>query len=135
MKHIIKKILKEESLKQTLKQQVKEFGWKGTAELVNGSENLLELIHINNPMDFLNLYNDLDVFDSEKFILFGRRENEELITYYKTHKDVYIDYNQIWSVLEEGFGLSYDETQSLIETWLGDIYNLRGIKVYANEDI
>jgi hypothetical protein len=135
MKHIIKKILKEESLKQTLKQQVKEFGWKGTAELVNGSENLLELIHINNPMDFLNLYNDLDVFDSEKFILFGRRENEELITYYKTHKDVYIDYNQIWSVLEEGFGLSYDETQSLIETWLGDIYNLRGIKVYANEAI
>jgi hypothetical protein len=135
MKHIIKKILKEESLKQTLKQQVKEFGWKGTAELVNGSENLLELMHINNPMDFLNLYNDLDVFDSEKFILFGRRENEELITYYKTHKDVYIDYNEIWSVLEEGFGLSYDETQSLIETWLGDIYNLRGIKVYANEDI
>ena len=132
MKHIIKKILKEESLKQTLKQQVKEFGWKGTAELVNGSENLLELMHINNPMDFLNLYNDLDVFDSEKFILFGRRENEELITYYKTHKDVYIDYNQIWSVLEEGFGLSYDETQSLIETWLGDIYNLRGIKVYIN---
>jgi hypothetical protein len=134
MKHIIKKILKEESLKQTLKQQVKEFGWKGTAELVNGSENLLELIHINNPMDFLNLYNDLDVFDSEKFILFGRRENEELITYYKTHKDVYIDYNQIWSVLEEGFGLSYDETQSLIETWLGDIYNLRGIKVYENAE-
>jgi len=41
MKHIIKKILKEESLKQTLKQQVKEFGWKGTAELVNGSKNLL----------------------------------------------------------------------------------------------
>ena len=135
MKHIIKKILKEESLKQTLKQQVKEFGWKGTAELVNGSENLLELMHINNPMDFLNLYNDLDVFDSEKFILFGRRENEELITYYKTHKDVYIDYNQIWLVLEEGFGLRYDETQSLIETWLGDIYNLRGIKVYANESI
>jgi hypothetical protein len=132
MKHIIKKILKEESLKQTLKQQVKEFGWKGTAELVNGSENLLELMHINNPMDFLNLYNDLDVFDSEKFILFGRRENEELITYYKTHKDVYIDYNQIWLVLEEGFGLRYDETQSLIETWLGDIYNLRGIKVYIN---
>jgi hypothetical protein len=135
MKHIIKKILKEESLKQTLKQQVKEFGWKGAAELVNGSENLLELMHINNPMDFLNLYNDLDVFDSEKFILFGRRENEELIIYYKTHKDVYIDYNQIWLVLEEGFGLRYDETQSLIETWLGDIYNLRGIKVYANEEI
>jgi hypothetical protein len=135
MKHIIKKILKEESLKQTLKQQVKEFGWKGTAELVNGSENLLELMHINNPMDFLNLYNDLDVFDSEKFILFGRREKELLITYYKTHKDVYIDYNQIWLVLEEGFGLRYDETQSLIETWLGDIYNLRGIKVYANEEI
>jgi len=86
-------------------------------------------------MDFLNLYNDLDVFDSEKFILFQRRENEELITYYKKHKDVYIDYDQIWLVLEEGFGFRYDEIQSLIETWLGDVYNLRGIKVYGNESI
>jgi hypothetical protein len=133
MKLIIKKILKEESLKQTLKDQVKEFGWKNTAELVNGSENLLELMNINNPTDFLNFYNDLDVFDSEEFISFERRDNEELITYYKKHKDVYIDYDQIWSVLEEGFGLSYDETQSLIKTWLGDVYNLKGIKVYDNE--
>jgi len=133
MKLIIKKILKEESLKQTLKDQAKEFGWKATAELVNGSENLLELMHINNPTDFLNFYNDLDVFDSEGFISFKRRDNKELIIYYKKHKDVYIDYDQIWSVLEEGFGLSYDETQSLIETWLGDVYNLKGIKVYDNE--
>ena len=34
MKNIIRKILKEESLKQTLKDQIKEFGWKDAAELV-----------------------------------------------------------------------------------------------------
>jgi hypothetical protein len=66
MKHIIKKILKEESLKQTLKQQVKGFGWKDTAELVGGTENLVKLGFNNNPMEFLNMFNDLDVVQSEE---------------------------------------------------------------------
>ena len=127
MERLIRKILKEESLKQTLKDHFKEFGWKDTAELVNGYENLLELMYINNPMDFLNLYNNLDVVESDYELLFQRKKNEELITYYKKHKDVYVDYDQIWLVLEKYFGLSYDETVSLIKKWLGKEYNLRGI--------
>ena len=130
MKHIIKKILKEESLKQTLKQQVKGFGWKDTAELVGGTENLVKLGFNNNPMEFLNMFNDLDVVQSEEnpnWTLFRYKKYENSMIYNRENDEVYIDYYRIWSVLSNDFGLNFDETQSLTETWLGEVYNLRGV--------
>jgi hypothetical protein len=130
MKHIIKKILKEESLKQTLKQQVKEFGFKDTAELVGGAENLIKLGFNNDPMEFLNLFNDLDVVQSEEepnWVLYRYKKGHNFMIYDRKNGDVYINYYGIWSVLHHGFGLNYDEIQSLTETWLDEVYNLRGI--------
>jgi hypothetical protein len=135
MKNTIKKILKEESLKQNLKQQVKAFGFEETAELVGGTENLVKLGFNNNPMEFLNLFNDLDVVQSEEmedWALFRYIKHENIMIYDRENDEVYVNHYKIWLFLEDGFGLTYDETQSLIETWLGDIYNLRGIKVYIN---
>jgi hypothetical protein len=130
MKGIIRKILKEESLKQSLQQQIKEFGWMDTAELVNGSENLKKLSGIETPMDFLNLYNDLDVVQSEEkpyWTLFRYKKHENLMIYDRKNDEVYIDYYGIWSVLFYVFDLNYIETQSLTETWLDEVYNLRGV--------
>jgi hypothetical protein len=130
MKHIIKKILKEESLKQNLKQQVKAFGFEETAELVGGTENLVKLGFNNNPMEFLNLFNDLDVVQSEEmedWALFRYIKHENIMIYDRENDEVYVNHYKIWLFLEDGFGLTYDETQSLIETWLDEVYNLRGI--------
>ena len=134
MKHIIKKILKEESLKQTLKQQVKGFGWKDTAELVGGTENLVKLGFNNNPMEFLHLFDDLDVVQSEEkpnWTLFRYKKYENPMIYNRENDEVYIDYYRIWSVLSNDFGLNFDETQSLTETWLGEVYNLRGVTTFT----
>ena len=65
MKQLIKKILKEESLKQNLRQQVKDYGWKDTAEMINGPEELAKLAFDNDPMEFLHMFDDLDVVQSE----------------------------------------------------------------------
>jgi hypothetical protein len=130
MKHIIKKILKEENLKQTLKQQVKEFGFKDTAELVGGVENLVKLGFNNDPMEFLHLFDDLDVVQSEEkpnSTLFRYKKHENLMVYDRKNDEVYINHYRIWSVLDYGFGLNYTEVQSLTETWLGEVYNLRGV--------
>ena len=45
---------------------------------------------------------------------------------------VYIDYDDIWSVLEEHFGLKYSEIQELTKMWLGEVYNLRGITTFTS---
>ena len=130
MKHLIKKILKEESLKQTLKDQIKEFGWQDAAELVNGPEQLAELAFDNNPMEFLNMFNNLDVVQSEEkpdWTLFRYEKGNNMMIYNRKNGIVYIDYDDIWSFLEEGFGLKYDEIQELTKDWLGETYNLKGI--------
>ena len=47
--------------------------------------------------------------------------------YDRKNEYVYINYDKIWSVLEDNFGLSYDETEELTKRWLGEVYNLRGV--------
>ena len=136
MKHIIKKILKEESLKQNLKQQVKEFGFKDTAELVGGAENLVKLGFNNNPMEFLHLFDDLDVVQSEEkqdWTLFRYKKHENLMIYDRKNEIVYINYYEIWSVLEDKFGLKYSETQELTKIWLDEVYNLKGVTLLLTE--
>ena len=130
MKHIIKKILKEESFKQNLKQQVKEFGWKGTAEIVGGAENLVKLGFNNDPMEFLHLFDDLDVVQSEEkqdWTLFRYKKGYNLMIHDRKNDYVYIHYDEIWSFLEDKFGLNYSETQRLTKIWLDEVYNLRGV--------
>jgi hypothetical protein len=136
MKHIIKKILKEESLKQTLKQQVKEFGFKDIAELVGGAENLVKLGFNNDPMDFLNLFNDLESVQSEEYgdyMLYRYKKGHNFMIYDRKNEYVYINYDEIWSVLEDNFGLKYSEIQELTKRWLDEVYNLRGITPWGNK--
>ena len=135
MKQLIRKILKEESLKQenlkqTLKQSVKEDGWEFAAELIGGPEDLAKLAFNNDPMDFLNLFNDLDVVQSEEkpnWTLFRYKPNHNLMIYNKSYGIVYTNYDEIWGVLETVFGLYYNEIQEFTEKWLSDVYNLRRI--------
>ena len=62
MKQLIRKILKEESLKQTLLDQIKQDGWLETAELVGGPENLINLIGEDSIMDMLiSCFKDLHI--------------------------------------------------------------------------
>jgi hypothetical protein len=135
MKNIIKKILKEETLKQNLKQQVKDFGWKDAAELVGGIENLAKLGFNNNPMEFLNMFNDLDIVQSKEendWTLFRYEKENNMMVYDRKNDEVHINYRDIWSFLENGFGLKYSETQELTQEWLSEVYNLRGITTRRN---
>ena len=53
MKQLIRKILKEESLKQTLINSIEEYGYLDTAELVGGLENLFNIIGEEKSVDLL----------------------------------------------------------------------------------
>jgi hypothetical protein len=140
MQRLIRKILKEESLKkenlkQTLKQTVKEDGWEFAADLVNGPKDLTKLAFNNDPMEFLNLFNDLDVFQSEEgpnWTLFRYEKGNNVMVYNRINDNVYINYDVIWLFLQKGFDLNYIETQELTKIWLSEAYNLRGVITYAS---
>ena len=108
---------------------IKEQGWFDVSEYVGGVENLKKLTGIETPMDFLNLFNDLDVVQSKK------NPDSTLFKYKKGNNvmvllggNVNIDYNKIWSFLGEGFGLDFYQTKKLTELWLSDAYNLEGTR-------
>ena len=123
-------LLFESKLKQNLKQEIKDSGIKDTAELVNGLDYLFEILNINSPMEFLHLFNDLDVVQSEQepdWTLLRYKPKHNLMIHNKKNDNVYINYDEIWEVLEDVFNLKYSEIKELIKEWLFEVYNLRGI--------
>jgi len=137
MKQLIKKILKEESLKQSLRQQVKDYGWKGTAKMVNGPEELAKLAFDNDPMEFLHMFDDMDVVQSKNekdWTLFRYEKGNNLMIYDRKSEYVYIDYSDIWSFLEDGFGLNYSKAQAFTKRWVDEAYKLRGVTTWYFND-
>ena len=124
------KLIKEDSLKQSLLDNIKEYGVEDTMSLVGDFNNLSQLLNINSPMDFLHLFDDLDVVQSEErqeWTLFRYEKHKNFMIYDRKIDIVYFNYDKIWSFLKHGFGLNYSETQELTKTWLDEVYNLRGV--------
>ena len=130
MKNIIRKILKEENLKQNLKQQIRDFGIQDAAELVGGMDELFSIMNIESPMDYLHLFDDLDIVQSEEeknWSLFRYEPRNNIMIYDRKINEVYISYYEIWLVLQTHFALNYTERQRFTKRWLDEVYNLRGV--------
>ena len=134
--NIVKKVIKENSLRQDLIQQIKEDGWKSTSELVGGYENLKKLVGFKTPMDFLHLFDDLNVINSEEkpyLTLFRYEIGNKLMVYNSVNNVVYINFNKIWRGLEiVFFELNDFEIQELTQEWLYEVYDLRGVTTKAD---
>jgi hypothetical protein len=76
-----------------------------------------------------------DNFDNLNKVIQGTKtyyvdsERKPLFMYYQDSEigRVYINYDRIWSILEEDFGLNHSETQELITKWLEGTYNLNPV--------
>lgn len=67
MKHLIRKVLKEESLKSSLLDSVRENGWSDTAQYVGGSENLLKILGKSKETIMMYLMGHFDNLKSERY--------------------------------------------------------------------
>jgi hypothetical protein len=125
------KLIKENiSLKEKLKDLIKKVGFESVTKIVGSLDKTLEIFDIKEPMDFLNLFNDLESVQSEKdedWTLYRYKKGHNFMVYDRGFLYVYISYDDIWSVFEDKFGLNYDETYELTKAWLDEVYNLRGV--------
>jgi hypothetical protein len=125
-------IIKENiSLKEKLLNVVKEYGFDTGIIITRSSDKLKELAFDNNPMEFLNLYNDLKSVQSKEssdWIFFSNKKDEKFIFYSVSKNIAYIDYIKIWSILEDEFNLTWIETEDLTQKWLSATYGLTGVK-------
>jgi hypothetical protein len=133
---LYKKPLNESiSLKEKLLGLIKKVGFKSTTKIVGSLDKTLEILDIKEPMDFLNLFNDLNVVQSEeqeRFTLYRYKKGHNFMIYDRNFEVVYINSDEIWSVLEDKFGIKFSGRQKLTERWLDEVYNLRNIRVHAN---
>lgn len=133
MEDLIRRIIKEEvsnRRQEKLIDLIKTLGVTKASKAVGNIDNLFKVLDINSPMDFLHLFDDLDVVQSEEeknWTLFRYKPKQNLMVYNRKNDYVRINYNEIWSFLEEYFGLNYSQTQQLTEEWLSEVYNLSNI--------
>jgi len=129
MKYVITES-QDNKMVNKLTNSIKSDGWSRTSKLVGGNENLIKLLGITSPMDFLHLFDDMDVVQSKEnpnWTLFRYNKGNNLMVLDKKTEDINLDYLEIWSILENVFGLMYSEIQDFITYWLGEVYNLSDV--------
>jgi hypothetical protein len=117
-------------LQTKLKDLVKDYGWEAASKAIGGTNKLAKIAFNNNPMEFLHLFDGLDVVQSKEkpdLTLFRYKPNHNLMVYDRENGVVYVSYKDIWSVLKSNFGINYSEIQVVIKEWLDEVYNLRGV--------
>jgi hypothetical protein len=133
LQETIIRILKEEtSGKNRIKDMVLNLGWKTTAEMVGGFDNLCKRTFNGGSKGFMGLYSNLKVEDgySEeggyKFKSLTLNGNE-IIRINERDNQGMISRDKIWSFFEN-FGWSYYDIDTFLRDWINKTY---GIKVYA----
>jgi hypothetical protein len=129
---------KSNTISDKLKSMVKQYGLIKSSKSVGGPKNLAKLGFNNDPMEFLNLFNDLNIVQSEEdhsLTLFRYEKGINMMIYDKENRGVenrgvYVNYDDIWLFLRGGFGLNYEEIQEVIKDWLDEVYNLSGVTPY-----
>jgi hypothetical protein len=129
MKYLITES-QDNKMVEKLTNSIKSDGWSRTSKLVGGDENLVKLLGITSPMEFLHLYNDMDVVQSEEepeLTLFRYNKGNNFMVLDNRDEVIKISYPDIWLILTDVFGLMYSEIQDFIEYWLNESYNLTGV--------
>ena len=129
---IVNRVIRENNAKDSLINIIKNDGWEYASDLVGGIENLKKMVGIETPMDFLNIFTDLDVAQSEEesnWTLFRYKPKHNIMIFDRKNRIVHTDYHNIWSVLEDGFDLNKTEIYELTKEWLSKVYDLRNIRI------
>ena len=109
---------------------IKTNGSNHASKLSGSYQNLFKMLDVKTPMEFLHLFDDLDVVGSEKdsdFTLFRYKVgyNVMIISEEFGVKHVLINYDEIWSVLRNHFKLKDMEAQKLTMLWISEVFNLK----------
>jgi hypothetical protein len=122
----MKVIITENQKNDLLKKLIMTEGWETAASMVGGPTYLAEMVFNNNPMNFLNMYNNLEVVRSEEdkeYILFRLSKGHNIITLNEISNVLYVSRDEISSFLDEGFSLTRDVYRKIVSKWFDKNYS------------
>jgi len=78
-------------------------------------------------------YGDLKPYETNQYpdYIFFIKDKEIIFDYNKKNGLSYISYDNIWSFLENMFGMEYEQIQEVTKLWLEEHYNLRVITTFT----
>ena len=127
-----------EKLNRKIKLAVEKLGLKQSLEIFG--EDILKQTYIDNPLSFLNQFNNLRPVEQDDEIYYVDNDNLPLFSYYKKDQEskngyYYINYYRIWLFFSEVMGYNYTEIQKIMKEWLDTTYNLRGLTPFKSENL
>lgn len=130
----IRKVLREDSLKNSLIDDIKNDGWFSVSEYVGGDENLKRITGIHNSQQFMKLFSGITPKQSEEdsdTILYKNDKGVNVfLDVYGPYDDeeywVMVNYDLIYKPLElfletKGYG----NRTEFLQKWLRNEYNIK----------
>jgi hypothetical protein len=118
------------NLKEKLKDLIKKVGFESMVRVVGSLDKTFEIFDVKEPIDFLNLFNDLESVQSELnevYVVYHYKKGHNFMIHNIENKYIYFNRDEIWLVLKNKFNLNKIEIQELTKIWLDEAYNLRGV--------
>ena len=118
-----------EKLNKKIRFAVEKLGLEQAREMMG--DELIKQGYIDNPLSFLDQFNNLRPVEKDNEIYYVDNDNLPLF-YYKEEQVskngyYYINYHRIWLFFSEVMGYNRTEIQEIMKEWLGTAYNLRGL--------
>ena len=119
-----------EKLNRKIRLTVEKLGIKQSLNMFG--DEIIKQAYIDNPLSFLNQFNNLTPVEKSGEIYYVDNDNLPLFYYYKKDQEsengfYYISYSRIWSFFSDIMGYNFTEIQEIMKEWLGTTYNLRGL--------
>jgi len=116
-----------DKIKSKIHEYVKKYGIEKCKQIF-GDKVLFTIGFNNDPMEYLNLFNDLKQVHSVEYnfiILFRYEKGRNQMIYDKSVDVLSVNDNEIWSVIDDSFDLGITETKKLILRWFDDNYGFK----------
>ena len=128
MKELIRHIIKEETNRKTrMVKIINNIGIDKTIEMIGGFDKFEKIMDINDPMDYLHLFNGMDEVESkqyEKSFIYRFNPKRNIMMVNPNVERVYINQYEIWNVLRREFVLNNNEALDAVNEWLKDEYGV-----------
>ena len=118
-----------EKLNHKIKSMVNKYGFEETLVLFENNIDVIKRAYQDNPIEFLNQFNDLTPVEKDNVIYYVDEDRLPLFAYSQDRKNsiVWVKYARIWMFFEEIIGLDDMEIQGILKYWLEETYNLTGL--------
>ena len=117
----------DEKLKYKIRSAVEKLGLEQSLNMFG--KDVIKQVYIDNPVSFLNQFNNLSTIKVDNVIYYVDNDNHPLFYHYNKSKggniySCFINIPRIWLFFRDTMNYNKNEIQEILKEWLDKTYNL-----------